>query len=64
MTLQPLRQRINVSTVDFNLPSPDTANETVDEVESHEVENSDWTTIDWGILVVKFLVWVCLQVGT
>jgi len=63
LTLQPLRQRFTRS--DSRPESQDIYdnNEHSEEVDvAPEVENVEWTSLDWGILTVKVLVWVCLQV--
>eukprot|EP00092_Neocalanus_flemingeri_P038308 GFUD01041703.1.p1 GENE.GFUD01041703.1~~GFUD01041703.1.p1 ORF type:complete len:168 (+),score=40.38 GFUD01041703.1:82-585(+) len=67
LTLQPLRRRLTTrinnqenqdpTEVENNLEVSDDA-----EIVQAEEETVEWTAIDWGILAVKFLVWICLQV--
>jgi len=59
LTLQPLRQRLITrnDNVELKEANEDNNNDTFE-----EVENEEWTSIDWAIIAVKCLVWVCLQV--
>ena len=57
ITLQPLRRRV-VPDI-----SADTGTEQSSrEEEEEEEETKPWTGLDWAIILIKFLVWACMQV--
>jgi len=66
LTLQPLRQRLARSSnqdQDDLINVVDEHNEpTLDGDVQPDDEKVEWSSIDWAIFAVKFLVWVCLQV--
>ena len=64
VTLQPVRRRFvgnnrSEATVD---DSGDKTDNDEPDTEDSEEEIRPWTSIDWAICFVKFLVWMCLQV--
>ena len=66
LTLQPLRQRFTKSVSRPEIQDVSDNNEDItEEVDSVTPEDEivEWTSLDWGILAVKVLVWVCLQVN-
>eukprot|EP00090_Calanus_glacialis_P034981 TRINITY_DN5958_c0_g1_i1.p1 TRINITY_DN5958_c0_g1~~TRINITY_DN5958_c0_g1_i1.p1 ORF type:complete len:165 (-),score=39.41 TRINITY_DN5958_c0_g1_i1:66-560(-) len=64
LTLQPLRQRFTRSVSRPGIQDISDNEENSEDVDgvTPEDEIVEWTRIDWGILAVKILVWVCLQV--
>jgi len=66
LTLQPLRQRLtannNEEKEDGSLEQENLENDTSEDLEIDDESDEEWKPIDWAILVVKFMVWLCLQV--
>ena len=52
ITLQPLRRRVVGAETE----------QSSKEEEEEEEETKPWTRLDWAIILIKFLVWVCMQV--
>ena len=65
LTLQPLRQRFTRSVSRPGIQDISDNEENSEDVDgvTPEDEIVEWTRLDWGILAVKILVWVCLQVN-
>ena len=57
ITLQPLRRRI---APDLRAETEQSSKEEEEETECSET--LPWTRLDWAIIFIKFLVWVCMQV--
>ena len=65
LTLQPLRQRLTASNrIEEVKKDPDCTDvsEETEIISPEEEEKVEWTAIDWAIVAIKVLVWVCLQV--
>ena len=59
ITLQPLRRRV---VPDRSADTEQTSKEEEEEEDSEGRETQPWTRLDWAIILIKFLVWVCMQV--
>ena len=58
ITLQPLRRRI---VPDFRAETEQSSKEEEEE-ETECSETPPWTRLDWAIILIKLLVWICMQV--
>ena len=69
VTLQPVRRRLarpdaDAADGDVDGDGGSGDGEDSDGVEEEESEKDrQWTKIDWAILLVKLLVWICMQVS-
>ena len=59
ITLQPLRRR---GVPDLR-PETEQSSKEEEEEETESSETQPWTRLDWAIFLIKFLVWVCMQVS-
>jgi len=65
LTLQPLRQRLTASNSNEEVQKVSDSTDVSEEAElisPEEEAKVEWTAIDWAIVAIKVLVWVCLQV--
>ena len=61
ITLQPLRRRV-VPDLRPETEQSSKGEGAEEEEESECSETQPWTRLDWTIILIKFLVWVCMQV--
>ena len=59
ITLQPLRRRV---VPDLRVETEQSSKDEQEEEETECSETQPWTRLDWAIFLLKFLVWVCMQV--
>ena len=62
VTLQPVRRRLARPDADAADGDGDGGEDSEGVEEEESEKDRQWTKIDWAILLVKLLVWICMQV--